>query len=236
MCGEKDRWTGSSNTGLGSPPHARGKDRNREGCGRESGITPACAGKRPPEQSKDFLTRDHPRMRGEKFICYGGICMDKGSPPHARGKGDHRRESTRRGSPPRARGKESRIFDRDAAKRITPACAGKSPNLLYNRLFFQDHPRMRGEKNGASSNPASAGGSPPHARGKDIRVVLEFIAVGITPACAGKRGLYKSSNADYKDHPRMRGEKLTARTAMARTRGSPPHARGKAGTSVAFAT
>ena len=64
-------------------------------------------------------------------------------------------------------------------------------------------------------------------RGKEFYQPYEKAAVGITPAYAGKR----LSSARYmryrQDHPRLCGEKLTARSIISSTRGSPPPMRGK---------
>ena len=50
----------------GSPPHARGKDLQREQNRRSHRITPACAGKSISTSSGSRRAEDHPRMRGEK--------------------------------------------------------------------------------------------------------------------------------------------------------------------------
>ena len=53
--------------------------------------------------------------------------------------------------------------------------------------------------------------------------------LGITPACAGKRRSARSPTFLLRDHPRMCGEKQIPQMKASRTRGSPPHVRGKAG-------
>ena len=50
------------------------------------------------------------------------------------------------GSSPHARGKVSTSEYEKTESRIIPACAGKSQKELGERLGYQDHPRMRGEK------------------------------------------------------------------------------------------
>ena len=49
----------------------------------------------------------------------------------------------------------------------------------------------------------------------------------ITPACAGKRAIYKLLNLKLGDHPRLRGEKVLDMIALDVRPGSPPLARGK---------
>ena len=86
-------------------------------------------------------------MRGEKYPSAIPDAPIPGSPPHARGKvtGTH--------------------FQRRAI-RITPACAGKRPAAYVDKLWNEDHPRMRGEKFKRLKLRTAHEGSPPHARGK----------------------------------------------------------------------
>ena len=70
-------------------------------------------------------------------------------------------------------------------------------------------------------------GSPPRGRGK---VGLDgglSEAVGITPAQAGKSKLALCTPSCPTDHPRAGGEKVSPLSAVALSRGSPPHGRGK---------
>ena len=70
---------------VGSPPLARGTDpcfRNRL---RGRGITPACAGNRRYPCRANWLTRDHPRLRGEQRYSSFLAPFSLGSPPLARG-------------------------------------------------------------------------------------------------------------------------------------------------------
>ena len=112
-------------------------------------------------------------MRGEKLSDLPGYTYDKGSPPHARGKGNAYRWMV-------------------GAQRITPACAGKRTLNNDRRILSRDHPRMRGEKIGATRRSTRTTGSPPHARGKALARSQVGAAYGITPACAGKRLLFTS--------------------------------------------
>ena len=127
MRGEKRICRVPATKMLGSPPHARGKGGAETERGRSGGITPACAGKRQNNPYTGRPIRDHPRMRGEKFMTSQRGADSRGSPPHARGKG----------------------ADNAGARRglgITPACAGKRPSKTDIVKRPRDHPRMRGEK------------------------------------------------------------------------------------------
>ena len=111
--------------------------------------------------------------------------------------------------------------------RITPAHAGKS--VFHAVLGVQpwDHPRTRGEKMSEIGSGSRSEGSPPHTRGKGCQIFFRQRDCGITPAHAGKSSRHKPHNAVTWDHPRTRGEKRHRRSIRARTRGSPPHTRGK---------
>ena len=91
----------------GSPPHARGKVKCAEAHVGGNRITPACAGKRQKSVVTKPDVQDHPRMRGEKHQSNSEGAGNRGSPPHARGKGMAARFKFK-------------------PQRITPACAGKS--------------------------------------------------------------------------------------------------------------
>ena len=86
MCGEKKKGGSPEKSGLGSPPHVRGKDHMRGMAADIRGITPACAGK----SERAFVDRcdgqDHPRMCGEKLHRLPLYSLLVGSPPHVRGK------------------------------------------------------------------------------------------------------------------------------------------------------
>ena len=73
------------------------------------------------------------------------------------------------GSPPHVRGKllfKIKIF---VNRRITPACAGKTPCGYISGRINQDHPRMCGENIDGNGSYSTIIGSPPHVRGKLIR-------------------------------------------------------------------
>ena len=68
MCGEKRGIRLPGSLGRGSPPHVRGKV---DGCAQLwpfDRITPACAGKSADDLLVLFITEDHPRMCGEKYL------------------------------------------------------------------------------------------------------------------------------------------------------------------------
>ena len=208
MCGEKSTGRGKPFGRIGSPPHVRGKELLSFLQVQFGRITPACAGKRTRAKLLKMAKRDHPRMCGEKLDGTGSSKRLLGSPPHVRGK-------------------VTVFFVLGEPIRITPACAGKS--LCGRRCTppCRDHPRMCGEKNVDIRYAYQIPGSPPHVRGKVFLAMATSAHPGITPACAGKRTRAVVKGAGAKDHPRMCGEKVSAKLHPALSRGSPPHVRGK---------
>ncbi len=132
----------------GSPPPMRGKAAVPQKHRKNQRITPAYAGKSRTVTTKQRTSQDHPRLCGEKAARNTSEIGKQGSPPPMRGK----------------------VLSPGIIQphcRITPAYAGKSSVLLFNR--------------------DSVRGSPPPMRGKATLYELSRRAAGITPAYAGKR-------------------------------------------------
>ena len=132
------------------------------------GITPAYAGKRRRRRSISSVSRDHPRVCGEKGLLGDPAAPCRGSPPRMRGKGS-------------SSGFQLRLLG------ITPAYAGKRQGLSALFVHIWDHPRVCGEKDLAGQQGSVRWGSPPRMRGKDLRHRHPAADGGITPAYAGKR-------------------------------------------------
>ena len=187
--GEKQAADQLDRTFVGSPPLTRGKadaDRNE---GRASGITPAYAGKRNCARTARPPDGDHPRLRGEKS-----------HPPV--------RTNSYPGSPPLTRGKADAAHNHKDQSGITPAYAGKSAGMVLSSGVSKDHPRLRGEKASCEPGSCEPAGSPPLTRGKASAPSWGAVAVGITPAYAGKSAVGRRRSPRPRDHPRLRGEKL----------------------------
>ena len=127
VCGEKSGKMSQNQLNQGSPPRVRGKVVLDLQAVKDSGITPACAGKSLLLGDKHRTAQDHPRVCGEK--C--GITS---------------RTSWEKGSPPRVRGKDVVVKGHSSKEGITPACAGKSLLALLIVPPSRDHPRVCGEK------------------------------------------------------------------------------------------
>ena len=126
-CGEKKNTLYQFLPDLGSPPHMRGKVKRFPQSDSIPRITPAHAGKSFPFMQKKTSDQDHPRTCGEKTGKGQQYFINKGSPPHMRGK------VLASGTPMLLR-------------RITPAHAGKSRSCLHSVKHLLDHPRTCGEK------------------------------------------------------------------------------------------
>ena len=146
----------------------RGKVTAKLTAGQTYGITPAYAGKSKGLYLHVDVTRDHPRLCGEKSSMVHRPCKKTGSPPPMRGKEFYQ------------------PYEK-AAVGITPAYAGKR---CYNQIpcpHSRDHPRLCGEKFRIVVSTAFRSGSPPPMRGK-VTVQRHAVDHGrITPAYAGKR-------------------------------------------------
>ena len=92
---------------IGSPPPMRGKVPIHDTVFFHVGITPAYAGKSMELSSNIMVSKDHPRLCGEKASTKAWELWGTGSPPPMRGKG-------------------SSTAAYRTAQGITPAYAGKS--------------------------------------------------------------------------------------------------------------
>ena len=111
--------------------------------------------------------------------------------------------------------------------RITPADAGKTPQLPPICLSTWDHPRRCGENTSRLINDYQTIGSPPQVRGKLSFFIFYFSFCGITPAGAGKTHIDSTHTATLQDHPRRCGENNRGTPKKILTAGSPPQVRGK---------
>ncbi len=152
---------------LGSPPPTRGKAFSKNTFYGRLRITPAYAGKRESTIQNLLSSWDHPRLRGEKFHMMHDPDLVRGSPPPTRGKANA-------------------VINSPAARRITPAYAGKRYVSAVLSLVSEDHPRLRGEKFINKTINVRNVGSPPPTRGKGMDSTKNLLGYRITPAYAGK--------------------------------------------------
>ena len=193
---------------VGSPPHGRGKDCRSLALGCQLGITPAWAGKSRTASRETIRIQDHPRIGGEK-----------------RARVLHRPDIV--GSPPHGRGKVHPDGPEKGSGGITPAWAGKRQTRAVHGRRDKDHPRVGGEKLHLDVFCNNCEGSPPRGRGKVALAHVASLALGITPAWAGKSDFFIACFHVPKDHPRVGGEKCLLLGTRCKGLGSPPRGRGK---------
>ena len=128
----------------------RGKVKPVPGKARQNRITPAYAGKSFAYAEAFAVAEDHPRLCGEKLDKMRLYKPDSGSPPPMRGKVLAVGRWANGGG-------------------ITPAYAGKRQLFDSSANYWQDHPRLCGEKFCAAVMPSMLAGSPPPMRGKESR-------------------------------------------------------------------
>ena len=172
------------------------------------GITPAHAGKTGGRSGRAGRCGDHPRACGENLAR-------------------HKKTGGATGSPPRMRGKQLLADFVVCALRITPACAGKTPESLSSHFPTTNHPRVCGENYSWDIDKRCDYGSPPRVRGKPAPRSLPSKSPRITPACAGKTKKCARRILSSTDHPRVCGENYQARCKTSGSSGSPPRVRGK---------
>ena len=86
LCGEKACMCAIGGVTAGSPPPMRGKAWVRGTSNNRKGITPAYAGKSRGRSRFRLLSKDHPRLCGEKSSLMISLMGYSGSPPPMRGK------------------------------------------------------------------------------------------------------------------------------------------------------
>ncbi len=168
MCGEQPSTDGATYDVLGSPPRVRGTVNNYGHGQPPVRITPACAGNRTSSRIFRLCSQDHPRVCGEQLASSFSLAASSGSPPRVRGTGYRQSASCTR-------------------TRITPACAGNSPQQWHSEHGCRDHPRVCGEQLSSGLRILFILGSPPRVRGTVTFLRTPKSAYGITPACAGNR-------------------------------------------------
>ena len=107
VCGENGPPRGPGRGDVGSSPRVRGKLSKGQGDGLASRLIPACAGKTTSPTPCGSTGRAHPRVCGENLLASALAAWWLGSSP-------------------RVRGKRSRAPPDRRARRLIPACAGKT--------------------------------------------------------------------------------------------------------------
>ena len=112
VCGEKDQVKSMSTEDVGSPPRMRGKESLHTPTCRNTGITPAYAGKSKRSGALSRGQKDHPRVCGEKSSnVHGGGMFPWITPAYAGKSRQRRRRGRRRQDHPRVCGEKCVVED-----------------------------------------------------------------------------------------------------------------------------
>ncbi len=136
---------------------------------------------------KYFMSRKHPRIRGESLACLGRK-WSRWKHPRIRGEsyGCPAGQGDLMETSPHTRGKHPECFFRNSYLRNIPAYAGKAARLLRLHLVRRKHPRIRGESVIQLTVSEPKVETSPHTRGKREQKPKTAGDCGNIPAYAGK--------------------------------------------------
>ena len=156
--------------------------------GRACGITLAWAGRSCTPSGCRPRSWNHPRGCGEKALKLRMPIPSIGLPCKCKGKAVSIAACVKElGSSPQVRGEAHSSRCRCGWYVIIPAGAGRSLQSDRGAVRRRDHPRVCGEKSPTGPFPRWRVRSPPRMRGEVILRKNSHAAIGITPACAGRR-------------------------------------------------
>ena len=130
------------------------------------------------------------------------------------------------GSSPHTRETPPCQRDQGCFCRFIPACAGNARARFTKARSWPVHPRIRGERAVGARVVEPVAGLSPHTRGTPLHRLYGAPVRRFIPAYAGNESLISARASCTTVHPRIRGERGTARITSARPSGSSPHTRG----------
>ena len=151
---------------VGSSPHTRGTQPNKEFCKSAKRFIPAYAGNAVHGFARIGKLLVHPRIRGERRASRSSRTGRAGSSPHTRG--------TRRFYRPQSQ-----------MTRFIPAYAGNVSPCWAARRRQAVHPRIRGERDYLRFRARGTVGSSPHTRGTRYLSIGGWYGLRFIPAYAG---------------------------------------------------
>ena len=178
----------------GSSPHTRGALGFGAQLRDRFGIIPAYAGSTAPGRCFWRCSRDHPRIRGEHLARNAELLFGEGSSPHTRGA-------------------PGNYLQYGNEPRIIPAYAGSTRKTTTSGSTTTDHPRIRGEHEGAGERAVVYAGSSPHTRGALPGDQAGGFEARIIPAYAGSTArVVEHLHEEGGSSPHTRGARTTSRT------------------------
>ena len=149
--------------------------------------------------------------------------------PHTRGDNGnnfHIRDTVC-GSPPHAWGQLPDLGFNVIDKRFTPTRVGTISSWSCKLINTTVHPHTRGDNSGASCSGVGFFGSPPHAWGQLIPLLVSDAIARFTPTRVGTIPSEGLTFAQLSVHPHTRGDNHNHAPANCSSYGSPPHAWGQ---------
>ena len=131
------------------------------------------------------------------------------------------------GSPPHAWGRRGGYGGAGCGEGLTPTRVGTTNPRCPPACVVRAHPHTRGD-DAINSDPDQAiRGSPPHAWGRQPRVIPGHRLFRLTPTRVGTTDPLRSATGARWAHPHTRGDDARRAGVGAACRGSPPHAWGR---------
>ena len=214
---------------LPAHPRSRGENpRRRATTCRPCGSSPLTRGKPDPAHHDPAHSGLIPAHAGKTHT--GGVTWRNGG-AHPRSRGENQERGfvagLRAGSSPLTRGKHERPERGRDARRLIPAHAGKTVELIDLEAGDLAHPRSRGENALADQLIEIRRGSSPLTRGKPRPPTPLSPLRRLIPAHAGKTISHERIALSGAAHPRSRGENSLQGLHLLTWYGSSPLTRGK---------
>ena len=146
ICGDYQQVLSFDHRQVGSPLHMRGLPKLNPRHNIFVRITPAYAGTTIFRRTSRTNSQDHPCICGDYFCLLYLVLIQVGSPLHMRGLPLY-------------------VHEDESDYGITPAYAGTTEYLNYQRNIFQDHPCICGDYKPMIVTSINFLGSPLHMRG-----------------------------------------------------------------------
>ncbi len=207
MCGEREQSGTLFSRPFGSSPRVRGTPRWADQLPEAQRFIPACAGNAHSGIGTGARIAVHPRVCGERA---------RTPPPSWRVAG----------SSPRVRG--TRSWNRRWLSRVRfiPACAGNALRFHDAAVHVAVHPRVCGERRIGAWFAYQPRGSSPRVRGTPVTAGQAHHAFRFIPACAGNATGHHPRVGVLPVHPRVCGERPSAKPTSNSGFGSSPRVRG----------
>ncbi len=169
--------------------------------------TPASAGRTTRRTARAGTSPEDPRVGEEDLANRATVQFAIGTP------------SRRRGGP------EHQGVD-EAARRNTPASAGRTERGSVLGRGIAEHPRVGGENLRGATLVAMPAGTPPRWRGGPARAPGARSQPRTPPASAGRTSPTRSAFGRSSEHPRVGGEDTSGTPGTGAAPGTPPRRRG----------